>query len=60
MVKDEDVESFVAALQDGYYAEVVKEGRATPEAAAAAVFVSKPSAGGAILRSLGELDGVGN
>mmetsp|Transcript_12996 Transcript_12996/g.36556 ORF Transcript_12996/g.36556 Transcript_12996/m.36556 type:complete len:381 (-) Transcript_12996:382-1524(-) len=54
MVADGQVQQFLATLRSGYYAECQSQGRITAEQAEAenVLFVSKPSAGGAILRNL--------
>lgn len=53
MVCDDDVEAFVEALKNDYYAKAVEGGRAKAEEVDRAIFVSKPSSGGAILRNIG-------
>jgi len=52
MVSDDNVEGFVEALRAGFYAESLRRGRVSAKDVEQAVFVSKPSAGGAIIRRL--------
>jgi len=50
MVREDGVERFVAALKERYYGPAMAAGRINAAGAEGAIFVSKPSPGGAILR----------
>jgi glucose/arabinose dehydrogenase len=50
MVREDAVGDFVSALKERFYKQAVADGRVSAAGADGAVFVSKPSPGGAILR----------